>query len=91
MKIKFKNIKEVDFNKVFPIIKEKDYILLSGQELIIQEDEYKKLLDNKYLNLGGFHISLHLIISFSILISSSSSYILPSRIFCHFCPVGFPK
>ena len=62
MKIKFKNIKEVDFNKVFPIIKEKDYILLSGQELIIQEDEYKKLLDNKYLNLGGFHISLDLII-----------------------------
>lgn len=60
MRIKFKDSKDVDFNKIFPVIDEKEYKLLSNQELIITEQEVKKVKENKYLSMSGKHISSQL-------------------------------
>lgn len=73
MIIKFKEKKGIDFTKVFPVINEEDYALLSGQELSITNEQVQKLLDNKFLNLAGYHISKDLIIMSEVTFSSEQA------------------
>jgi len=61
MIVKFKDKKGIDFNTIFPVIKEEDYNLLTGQEMSITLEELAKLKANKFLNLGGFHVDIKLI------------------------------
>tara|TARA_R110000772_G_scaffold57842_4_gene130926 strand:- start:3091 stop:4455 length:1365 start_codon:yes stop_codon:yes gene_type:complete len=73
MIIKFKNKKDIDFTKIFPVISEEDYSLLSDQELSISNEQVAKLNDNKFLNLAGYHISKELIIMSEMSFSSEQA------------------
>jgi hypothetical protein len=61
MKIEFKRIAKVDLTKVFPVIDSSDYKLLSGQSLIIQDQEWKSIQKKGYLQVGPYQISKDLI------------------------------
>lgn len=61
MKIEFKRIAKVDLTKVFPVIPEADYKLLSGNSLIISDADWEKIQKKGYLDVGPYQISKDLI------------------------------
>lgn len=61
MKIEFKRIAKVDLTKVFPVISEAEYKLLSGTKLIIPDADYTKIEKKGYLEVGPYQVSKDLI------------------------------
>lgn len=61
MKIEFKRIAKVDLGKVFPVIPEADYKLLSGTSLIIPDKQWEEIQKKGFLAVGPYQISKDLI------------------------------